>query len=102
MELILDGKDETLTIRIIGELVATTCASLREVVTDSITRKPKRIVLDMSGVPFVDTSGLGVLVGLRATLKTNKIDLEVVNPSERVVNVFRLTKLDGVFGISSG
>lgn len=100
MELILDGKDETLTIRIIGELVANTCASLREVVTDSISRQPKRIVLDMSGVPFVDTSGLGVLVGLRATLKTKKIDLEVANPSDRVVNVFRLTKLDGVFGIS--
>ena len=99
MELILDGKDETLTIRIIGELVASTCVGLRDVVSDAISRKPQKIILDMSQVPFVDTSGLGVLVGLRATLKAQKIALEVANPSSRVVNVFRLTRLDGVVGI---
>jgi len=99
LELILDGKDETLTIRIIGELVATTCPALRDVVTDSISRQPKKIILDMSQVPFIDTSGLGVLVGLRATLKSQKIAFEVANPSDRVINVFRLTRLDSVFGI---
>ena len=100
MELSLEGNAEVVTIRLGGELVASSCSALRDTVLEAVARQPKSVVIDMGGVPFIDTSGLGVLVGLRATLRSRKIDFSLANLSERVQNVFRMTKLNAVFGIS--
>jgi anti-sigma B factor antagonist len=99
LELIVDGHGQTVTIRVVGELVASSCAALRDFVIGVVARQPHKVILDMSKTPFIDTSGLGVLVGLRATLRSRGIGLELANPSERVVRVFRLTRLAGVFGV---
>jgi len=99
LELIVDGHGQTVTIRVVGELVASSCEALRDFVIGVVARNPRKVILNMSETPFIDTSGLGVLVGLRATLKARRIEFELANPSERVVNVFRLTRLAGVFGV---
>ncbi len=99
MELVIDGQGQTITIRVVGELTASNCNALRDFVLGMMARQPQRVLLEMSETLFVDTSGLGVLVGLRATLRSRKIEFEVIKPSERVVNVFRLTRLAAVFGI---
>lgn len=57
----------------------------------------RHLVLDLSAVDFIDSTGIGVLVALRNTAMERRIPLSLQNPSERVVEVLRLTALDVVF-----
>jgi len=60
-----------------------------------------RLVLDLSGVEFIDSSGIGVLVELRNLAVEKQIRL-ALHPSPRVVEVLRLTALDEVFSTDAG
>lgn len=100
VEISLEANAEVVTIRLGGELVASSCGAVRDTVLDAIGRKPRSVVVDMANVPFIDTSGLGVLVGLRATLRSRKVEFSLANLTERVQNIFRMTKLNAVFGIA--
>jgi len=55
-----------------------------------------RIVLDLSNVSFVDSTGLGTLFNLWTAARKSGCDLEIVNPSPRVQNLMSLTRLDQV------
>jgi anti-sigma B factor antagonist len=67
-------------------------------VVDSIQKGHQRIVLDMSEVASMDSSGLGVLISL---FKTTKHDgsLVLCNLNKTVKNLFRITRFDKVIPI---
>lgn len=59
---------------------------------------PGRVVLDLSQVTFVDSSGLGAIVAVMKHLgPERKLDLAALTPE--VEKLFRLTRMDTVFGI---
>lgn len=59
---------------------------------------PKRVVLDLTDVDFVDSSGLGAIVAAMKQLEINtKLELAALSPT--VEKVFRLTRMDSVFVI---
>lgn len=100
MELVLEGNSEELKVRVIGEIVAAGCNNLRTTVMESASKEPDSVVINLNEVPFIDTSGIGVLVGLRAHLKSKQIDLKLEAPSEKVKEVLKMTRLLSVFGLS--
>lgn len=56
-----------------------------------------RIVLDLSNVSYVDSSGLGALVAVWTAGQRRSCDLEITNLSPRVDRLVKMTKLDQVF-----
>lgn len=58
-----------------------------------------RLVLDLRGVPFVDSTGLGVLVGALRAVKPHGGDIRIVCTADRVLRVFSITGLDQVFAV---
>ncbi|WP_312719736.1 STAS domain-containing protein [Mobilicoccus sp.] len=58
-----------------------------------------RLILDLRGVPFVDSTGLGVLVGALRAVKPHGGDIRIVCTAERVLRVFSITGLDQVFEV---
>ncbi|MDO9526109.1 MAG: STAS domain-containing protein [Gemmobacter sp.] len=67
---------------------------MREVMQDSATR----VILDLSRVGFLDSSGLGAVVAVMKLLGPDrKLELAALTPT--VEKVFRLTRMDGVFTI---
>ena len=59
---------------------------------------PAQVVLDLSQVTFVDSSGLGAIVGAMKQLGSErKLDLAALTPD--VAQVFRLTRMDSIFVI---
>lgn len=61
---------------------------------------PGRVVLNLSEVDFIDSSGLGAIVAAMKQLGTNhRLDLSGLN--ENVDKVFRLTRMDTIFQIHS-
>lgn len=55
----------------------------------------RNVILDLSSVDAIDASGIGVLVSLQAA----GIYLKLLNPTEQVREILRLTKLDSIFEI---
>ncbi len=58
-----------------------------------------RIVIHLSGVPYIDTTGLGLLAFLCITARRSSGDLKLVSPSRQVAEVLHITKLGRVFDV---
>lgn len=59
----------------------------------------KNIILDLGGVTFLDSSGLGQLVGSYATAASHGSEIKLVNLNKRVYDLMQITKLYTVFAI---
>ena len=66
-----------------------------------LDEKPKRIIIDLSRVPYMDSSGVASLVKLLSRVRKCGSALYLVNLTDRVRSVFEITRLDSVFTICS-
>lgn len=64
-----------------------------------LSRRGSRIVLNFAGVDYVDSGGLGDLVGCHALVRNGGGHLKLVNLHRRLDDLVRLTRLDAVFEI---
>jgi anti-sigma B factor antagonist len=70
--------------------------SVRLEAADYVAEAPDRVVLDLSDVNFVDSSGLGSLVALHKTMRDGR-KLEIAGAANSVLSLFKLTRMDRVF-----
>lgn len=82
-----------------GEVDVSTSAALREELYGIVDSGARRVVVDCSEMDFIDSSGLGVLVGAlkRVREKDGELVLRSLNPSAR--KVFEITGLTKLFTI---
>lgn len=76
-----------------GRITNETADQLRETARNLIAEN-KRLVIDLSNVNYLDSSGLGMIVGVYITAKKAKCQLKLINLSPRVKEIFTLTRLD--------
>ena len=79
-------------IRCTGRITLETAAQLRETAR-SLISESKQVVLDFSGVNYLDSSGLGMIVGLLVSAKKSGCKLRFVNLSPRVKEIFTLSRV---------
>ncbi len=85
------------TIKCHGRIVSETAGQLKDAVKPLIP-EGGRILIDLTDVEHMDSSGLGMLVGLKASaLNAGSCRLELVNLSPRIADLLRLTKLTQLF-----
>ena len=82
-----------------GEVDVATAPRLRERLVTLVNDGRTRIVVDLERVDFIDSTGLGVLVGALKRVRTNDGDLALVCTGSRVLKVFEITGLTKVFAI---
>lgn len=99
MDLVVEGNQQKLTVKVIGEISAETTADLREAISNLLPRHPQTIVIDLGETSFIDSMGIGALMGLRAQLKKNSCDFSVTNPQPRILEVFVLTRVASLLGL---
>lgn len=81
-----------------GEIDVTTAPELREHLHEAIdTHVGEVVVVDLSAVEFMDSTGLGVLVGALKHSRTSGGDIALVGARPNVWKVFTITGLDKVF-----
>lgn len=91
--------DRTAVLRPAGRLNLVTSPQLRNAVDDAVAAGNVLVVVDLSGVEFIDSSGLGALVaGLKSTRAAGG-DLRLAAGGAQVVSVLRLTNLDRVLKV---
>jgi anti-sigma B factor antagonist len=88
-----DGQPYTL-IAIVGEADVTNREDLRRVLDDEVTRQPSTLILDLSGLRFMDSSALHVILQANRALDRQGDVMALVAPQEAVAKMLRLTTAD--------
>lgn len=86
-------------VEVAGEIDVYTASVLREKLADLIDADHTDLVVDLRGVGFLDSTGLGVLVGALKKVRGLGGRLRLVIDQEKVMKVFRITALTQVFTI---
>jgi anti-sigma B factor antagonist len=91
---------DAVVVDIVGRLaLGDGTAALRDVMRNLAEQGKKHIILNLAGVDFVDSSGLGELVRTHASVRSHGGQLKLVNPSKHVHDLLKMTKLDRVLDI---
>jgi anti-sigma B factor antagonist len=102
MEVDLDttARNGYVVVSVEGEIDVYTAPQLRERLIELIDQGYYRIVVDLSRVEFLDSTGLGVLVGGLKRSRGHDGDLALVCSHPRIMKVFEVTGLNKVFSIA--
>jgi anti-sigma B factor antagonist len=92
-------EDGLTVITVEGEIDVYTAPRLREKLIDLVNKGKFHLLVDMEKVEFLDSTGLGVLVGGLKRVRAHDGSLELVCTQERILKIFRITGLTKVFGI---
>ena len=84
-----------------GELDLYTSERLHEKIADALEQGGRRILVDLTGVSFMDSTALGVLVNAAKALRSSGGQLVLVADDPRVTRVFEITGLERVFRVES-
>ena len=101
MELGLDVTEHggTTVLAVRGEVDVYTAPRLREKLVELVSQGKHNLVVDLEAVDFLDSTGLGVLVGGLKRLRSHDGDLSLVCTQHRIQKVFEITGLTKVFTI---
>lgn len=91
---------EQATLSLSGKITFENSGELRNRVKAILSEFPlKHLVFDLSGVRFVDSSGLGLLVSIKNTMVKRDGSFKIINATETVRNIMNQTGLDKYFEI---
>ena len=80
-----------------GRLDVAGAPALKEVISEVVKDGPQHVVIDMEGVSFVDSTGLGSVIAALKQIRSSQGDLRLAAPNQQVRVVLELTTLDRVF-----
>ena len=101
MDLSLDTRHEGghTIIEVGGEIDVYTAPKLRDKITELVGNGEYNLVIDMEKVDFLDSTGLGVLVGGLKKVRAHDGSMELICSQDRLLKIFRITGLAKVFTI---
>jgi anti-sigma B factor antagonist len=76
-------------------------ALLRDLIQESLNKGRKKIVMNMAGIVYIDSTGLGELVSGYRLIKSEGGELKLLNLNKKVTDLLQITKLYTVFDIHS-
>jgi anti-anti-sigma factor len=91
-----------LLVKLKGRIVLDECDRLKSTIVPSIAPGVTQINLDLSEVDFIDSAGLGALVGIKVSANKHRARLALINPSRGVSDILMVSKLDSIFDIITG
>lgn len=80
-----------------GRLDVAGAPALKDAISEALKNGQAKVVLDMEGVSFVDSTGLGSVIAALKQIRSSQGDLRLAAPNQQVRVVLELTTLDRVF-----
>jgi anti-sigma B factor antagonist len=80
-----------------GRLDVAGAPALKEAIGEAVKNGPPKVVIDMEGVSFVDSTGLGSVIAALKQIRNSQGELRLAAPNQQVRVVLELTTLDRVF-----
>jgi anti-sigma B factor antagonist len=87
---------EEILVRCTGRIDSSTSSNFQGTIR-ALIPGTKRIVVDLTDVNYMDSSGLGAMVGLYVSARRQECELRLINLNQRLKDLFRLTKLAKIF-----
>jgi len=82
-----------------GEIDMATAPRFRQRLLAVISAGTQNVVIDLSGVDFIDSTGLGVLMGAAKRVRSTGGDIRLVMAGSRLADLIELTRLDRVLDV---
>jgi anti-sigma B factor antagonist len=101
LRLISTVQNDAPVVRAAGEVDLRTSPQLREVLLKVAQSKPKRLIIDLSDVDYMDSSGVGTMVEVKRLIERAGGRLILVALQPRVRSVFEVTQLERFFDIAN-
>ena len=98
---VTDSWPGMIVVAVEGDLDLHSAPELRERLSAIIEGDTRQVVLDLSDVTFLDSMGLGVILGAKKRLATTGRELELVIANPEIRRLFEITMLDRVFTLHS-
>ena len=77
-------------------------AAMRDLISDLLSQGHKQILLNLGAVDYIDSAGLGSLIGALASVRRHGGEVKLLNLPDKVVDVMQITRLYTVFDIVTG
>ncbi len=99
LQINISHKGEVPVLELIGEVDAYTCPRLRDAMVKALDGGQRYLIISMIGVEYIDSSGLGALVGGLKRVSEKEGRIYIVCANSQVMKVFQITGLVKVFPI---
>ena len=97
-----EEKEDTLVVHIGGEIDHHSAVEVRtEVDARIIATSPQKVLLELSAVDFMDSSGLGLIMGRYKLMQKLGGELTVRNPNSRTADIFELAGLQRIVRVEN-
>ena len=91
------GKGDTVFLS--GEVDVGNCSVFKEELGKAIEKASGNVTIDFKSLDYIDSAGLGILVGGFKRLQEKGYTLKVINTNDYIGKLFRITKLDTLFSV---
>ena len=91
--------DNTQALDLEGEVDVYTAPLLRQEIMDQVDSGVKTLLVDLNKVEYLDSTGLGILIGGVKRLKEQGGSLRLIGPSARITRIFEITGLNKIFDV---
>jgi anti-sigma B factor antagonist len=93
-------KGNSLILRISGDLIGEDNGTqLIAAVNDAVSHQVRACIIDISGLRYINSSGIGVLITILTKFRNKGGEVYLMNPSESVSKLLVITKLNAIFQI---
>jgi anti-sigma B factor antagonist len=100
MEVTTKVNDDTLIVKVSGAVDTSAAEILRSELNKIAGQRPKKVIMDLSMVPTMGSSGIGKILMFFKSLDSSKASFEIKGIHENLYNIFKAVKLDKLFPIS--
>jgi anti-sigma B factor antagonist len=81
------------------EIGLTNLNDLKDEISNAVNSGSLNLAVDLKNVSVINSSGLGILIGCMNRVKSAKGNFKILNPQDKIENLFKITKLNLVFDI---
>lgn len=99
-EMYRDGGE--LFVALKGRIVLEDLSGLKQSVLPNITPNTTHVYVDLVNVDYVDSAGLGLLIGFKMTSKSQGAGISLMDPNKNVQDVLAISRIDGIFDFLRG
>ena len=101
LEIFTESIDDAKVVRPVGDIDLSGAPALRQQLKQAQDSQPGRVVVDLSEVPYMDSSGLATLVEAMQIARRNDGKLVICALQDKVRSIFEIARLDMVFKIAN-
>lgn len=95
----MDIENDFWNISLQGELDVSTADKLKEHLHNLADKKIIDMKINLTNLEYIDSTGLGVMIGILKKLKISDKEIYIINPKSNVKKIFTITGLDKIFKV---